>query len=252
MGQFVWVATHTKLGGGAQKKSQLLLTKSCRCQYNVSNVKKRRARHCGETLTEEELESLPSAILQHLVSQQLKLIQDSLDPEEEKKILQEKLEQEEKDRLEKIENGDDAIDQEGEANTKTPGFDEEGLPSLYVSPLEQELEVRNLELLKCTLSRRSVMYYYLELLQQRRICNAATNNDGRSSTIVILHEWLMVACPEYLSRCCYSVPPLFQTNAGEEGEGTTSEEPLAPNAIIFQWYEPDTQPNEHPGIDGFV
>ena len=57
----------------------------------------------GETLTEDELESLPSAILQHLVSQQLKLIQDSLDPEEEKKLLQEKLEQEEKDRLEKIE-----------------------------------------------------------------------------------------------------------------------------------------------------
>merc|ERR1712166_1263600 len=63
----------------------------------------------GETLTENELESLPSAILQHLVSQQLKLIQDSLDPEEEKKILQENLEQEEKDRLEKIENGENAI-----------------------------------------------------------------------------------------------------------------------------------------------
>ena len=35
---------------------------------------------------------------------------------------------------------------------------------------------------------RSVMYYYLELLQQRRICNAATNNDGRSQTMVDLHE----------------------------------------------------------------
>ena len=32
------------------------------------------------------------------------------------------------------------------------------------------------------------MYYYLELLQQRRICNAATNNDGRSQTMVDLHE----------------------------------------------------------------
>ena len=32
------------------------------------------------------------------------------------------------------------------------------------------------------------MYYYLELLQQRRICNAATNNDGRSQTLVDLHE----------------------------------------------------------------
>ena len=45
------------------------------------------------------------------------------------------------------------------------------------------------------------MYYYLELLQQRRICNAATNNDGRSQTLVDLHEVSVHGIPPLGSVC---------------------------------------------------
>jgi hypothetical protein len=87
------------------------------------------------------------------------------------------------------------------------------------------------------------MYYYLELLQQRRICNAATNNDGRSQTMVDLHEWLMVHCSAYQERCCFTTPPLYV----EEEEQLDQPD----HAVIFQWYQPDTQDGP-PAIDGFI
>lgn len=91
-------------------------------------------------------------------------------------------------------------------------------------------------------------YYiiFLEILQQRRICEAAANNDGRSRTSVDLHGWLLTNCPAYKERCCFQTAPLYHNIIEKE-----KEEELSSNAVIFQWYQPDIQ-NGLPSIDGFV
>ena len=98
-------------------------------------------------------------------------------------------------------------------------------PDAYTSPRIGETQKEAHELSSCEISIRSVLYYYLELLQQRRICEAAVNNDARSQSIVDIHNYLMEKAPAYAERCCFTEMPLFSEplpNGSVEGEGDES------------------------------
>jgi hypothetical protein len=118
----------------------------------------------NEVLTAAELATLPTNIYKYLINAQLKIKEEG----------DEEIEDETNETTNDINDTN-----EDEMNKVPDGFTEDGTPVEYSSPLSMEEENYKAKAMKCIISRRSVMYYYLELLQQRRICNAATNNDGR-------------------------------------------------------------------------
>jgi hypothetical protein len=179
----------------------------------------------GEVLTQDEVNSLPPDVLSHLVHMQLEVDEEV------------KADQECQDQNTTTTTTTTNLEGEGENNVRSnSGFTEEGKPVLYVSPLAKEKEVFASKVEQCVLSMRTVMYYYLECLQQRRICSAASNNDGRSVTIVTLHNWLCENCPTYKSRCCFTSAKqiLYRSSSSrmkeEEEDGENNEEePLSPD-----------------------
>ena len=170
----------------------------------------------GDPLVAEELTGkVPSSVLRHIVEQQCRRKKEALGSD-----------------------GDDPADvgdtaaaeaAASEASGSRPGSAAEleatalaYRPDAYASPREGESQKEADELSSCEISMRSILYYYLELLQQRRICEAAVNNDARAQSIVDIHNYLMENAPAYAERCCFAEPPLFSEplpNGSAEEEG---------------------------------
>ena len=203
----------------------------------------------GNPMSIELINTLPLCVKAHLLSQQ-------------KSIQETKMEEGEggKEGINSLEMKAAAAEEEASAaaaaaaddddEKRTFGFDEDGTPTSYISILKIEQEDESIKYESYKISMRSVLYYFLEILQQRRICEAASNNDGRSRTLVNVHDWLLMNCPAYKDRCCFQTPPLYHTISTEE-TSKEEEEKLSSNAVIFQWYQPDIQIGL-PSIDGFV
>ena len=168
----------------------------------------------GDPIPMEELEdAVPPSVLRHIVEQQClrkESDQGGLDDETDSGGVA-------------VANDDTAA---SNASGSRPGSAAESdaaamayRPEPYVSPRQGESQKDADELSSCEISMRSILYYYLELLQQRRICEAAVNSDARAQSIVDIHKYLLEKAPSYVEHCCFSEAPVFKERVpNESGE----------------------------------
>ena len=101
---------------------------------------------------------------------------------------------------------------------------------------EEEKEPVELEdLVTASVDQRSILLYYMSLVQTRRVADAAMANDNKFSTITEIHNYLQNNMESYKENVCFKVPPVL-----EEGDEETSEEStgpvIEPFSIVSQYY----------------
>ena len=207
-----WEARHKRAASFYLRKAAEAATMYQRLRSEVQDI------GSGDQIPVEELtSSVPPSVLRYLVEQQCNRTEanESLVDDAEGNASSKELKTDENSSR-----PTSAVDSEAAAMAYRP--------ETYASPRDSESQKDEEELASCEISMRSILYYYLELLQQRRICEAGINNDARAQSIVDIHNFLVEKAPAYKEKCCFLQPPIFAEplpagNADGNGDPVTEE-----------------------------
>jgi len=99
---------------------------------------------------------------------------------------------------------------------------------------EEEKEPLELEdLIPIAVDERSIILYYMSLVQTRRVADAAAANDGKFITIMEIHNYLRDNMEAYKENACFKLP----AQDGMDVEHVEQSEPvIEPFSIVSQYY----------------